>query len=182
MKKSKISEYKAKTVEEKSRIQLETYFTKLLIKAGFNFASGVPCGVQKYIISTLSSHPNVLHIPATREAEAIGIAAGAALAGKKPLIYMQNSGLMDSLNEITSLLIPYEIPVLFLITWRGAPGEDAPQHLINGRSLIKILDTIGMPAQILTKQNMEETVALCEKWIKLYKKPIAILLIRGVLK
>lgn len=45
---------------------------------------------------------------------------------------MQNSGLMNSLNDLSSLLITYKIPILFIVSWRGAPGEDAPQHLING--------------------------------------------------
>jgi len=169
-------------MEENTRKELENKFAKLLINAGFNFVSGVPCAAQKYIIDYLSNHPKIQHIPANRESEALGIATGAFLAGKKPIVYMQNSGLMNSLNDITSLLISYKIPILLIITWRGAPGEDAPQHLVNGRSMIKILDTIGIPAQILTKENMKLTIQFSKTWLKEKQIPAAILIIRGILK
>ena len=169
-------------MKEETRVKLETRFCELLVSAGFNFASGVPCGVQKYIIKNFSHSSEVKHIPAVRESEAIGIAAGAYLAGKKPIVYMQNSGLMDSINDITSLLIPYKIPILLLVSWRGAPGEDAPQHFINGKSTIKVLDTIGVPVQILTKENMKLVVSSSETWLREKQIPAAILIIRGVLK
>lgn len=164
------------------RMELENKFCEILTSAGFNFASGVPCGVQKYIIANLSRNPQVKHIPAVRESEALGIAAGAYLAGKKPVVYMQNSGLMDSINTITSLLIPYKIPLLLTVSWRGAPGEDAPQHFINGRITTKALDAIGTPYQVLTKKNMDSAVALSVKWMKEKRLPAVILIIKGVLK
>jgi len=175
-------ESESKSQIEKRRIELENKFCELLRAQGINFASGVPCGVQKYIISNLSNDPKITHIPATRESEAIGIAAGACLAGKKPVVYMQNSGLMDSINDITSLLIPYKIPVLLLVSWRGTLGEDAPQHLINGKSTIKILDAIEVPAQVLTKENMNLVVSSSKIWMEKQQTPAAILVIREVLK
>ena len=135
-------------MSEKNRKKLEKKFVKILIESGFDFASGVPCGVQKYIIRNFLNNPKIKHIPAVRESEAIGITAGAYLAGKNPLVYMQNSGLMDSINDITSLLTPYKIPLLLLISWRGAPGENTPQHLINGKNTKKILTTIGVPVEV----------------------------------
>lgn len=160
----------------------EDQFCKILIQAGFDFASGVPCGVQKYIIANLSDSPKVKHIPAVRESEAIGIAAGAFLAGKLPVVYMQNSGLMDSINDITSLLIPYKIPILLLVSWRGAFGEDAPQHFINGKNTKKTLNAIGVPFQVLTKKNMSSAVLSSKKWLEEKQTPAVILIIRGALK
>lgn len=171
-----------KHAEEDIRKKLENQFCEILIKAGFNFASGVPCGVQKYIIANLSNNTKVKHIPAVRESESLGIAAGAFLAGKNPVVYMQNSGLMDSINDINSLLIPYKIPILLLVSWRGAFGEDAPQHFINGKSTIRILDIIGVPSQILTKENMNLVVSSSKKWLKRQQSPAVILIIRDTLK
>jgi phosphonopyruvate decarboxylase len=169
-------------VKEDIRKNLENKFARLLINVGFNFVSGVPCAAQKYIIAYFSNNPKIQHIPATRESEALGITVGAYLAGKKPIVYMQNSGLMNSINDITSLLIPYKIPILFLVTWRGAPGEDAPQHIINGQSMIKVLDAIGIPAQILTKENMRLIIQSSKRWLKEKQTPMIILIIRDILK
>lgn len=167
---------------EKQRIKLENKFCRLLKDGGVDFATGVPCGVQKYIISSLSNDPNIIHTPATRESEAIGIAAGAALAGRKPVVYMQNSGLLNSINDVTSLLIAYRIPVLLSVSWRGAPGEDAPQHFVSGKATIKILDAIGLPAQILTKENMESVVSSSIKLMEEKQTPVVILIVRGILE
>lgn len=169
-------------MKKKTRKKLENLFCKILTDAGFNFATGVPCGVQKYIIANLSKNQKIKHVPATREAEAVGIAAGAYLAGKTPLVYMQNSGLMDCLNDITSLLITYKIPVLLLVSWRGAPGEDAPQHLVNGRITIKILRVIGIPTQILRKTGMQKTVLWVKKMMKKKGMPAVILIKRNTLQ
>lgn len=146
---------------------------------GIDFATGVPCGVQRALIACLANDAEIVHAPATREAEAIGIAAGAYLAGKKPLVYMQNSGLMDSINEISSLLLPYQIPVLFSVTWRGFPGETAPQHFVNGRVTTKILDAVEIPYENVTKDNVEAAVAAAFFAIEDKHLPAVLLIVRG---
>jgi phosphonopyruvate decarboxylase len=167
---------------EKQRKELEDSFCEMLIDEGFNFVSGVPCGVQKYIIANLAQNPKVKHVPAVRESEALGIAAGAYLGGKKPLVYMQNSGLLDSLNDLTSLLMAYKIPVLLTVSWRGSPGEDAPQHFISGKNTPIFLNDLGIFVQVLEKENMLATVKAAVKWMDEKKMPAVILIKRGDLK
>jgi sulfopyruvate decarboxylase subunit alpha len=161
-------------------INIASELVVLLKHYGINFASGVPCAVQKEIIANLSTDKEIIHIPATREEEAIGIAAGAYLGGKKPVVYMQNSGLGNSINAIASLLIAYKIPVLLLVTWRGYPGEDAPQHLPMGRATTQILKALEIPYYILRKQNVEKVVFNSIQYMDKKSLPVAILLIRGV--
>src|SRR5262252_984892 len=60
---------------------------------------------------------------ATREEEAFGIAAGLFVGGVKPTVMLQSSGLGNSINALTSLLIPFQIPVLIVISMRGDAGE-----------------------------------------------------------
>ena len=93
-------------------------FCTTLKEKGFNFFTGVPCSILKDVINYLSEDPDVPYIPATREDEAIGIATGAYLAGKKPVVLMQNSGLGNSIGTLASLVLLYEIPLLLLISWR----------------------------------------------------------------
>lgn len=163
------------------RIKQESRLFELLKRCGIDFATGVPCGVQKYLISSLSTDTEIKHVPATKESEAIGIAAGAYLAGRTPLIYMQNSGLLNSINDITSLLIAYKIPAIFTVSWRGAPGEDAPQHLINGCATTKILDDIGIVWKDLTPDNMECAINESFSQMRQTLIPSCILIRRGAL-
>ena len=81
---------------------------------------------------------------ATREEEAFGIAAGLYLGGRKPAVMLQSSGLGNSLNAITSLLIPYQIPVLMVVSMRGDASEWNAAQVPMGRSLPAILDALGI--------------------------------------
>ena len=155
------------------------YLHRVIKKYGIDFATGVPCGAQKHIIHNLSHDPDILHVPATKEAEAIGIAAGSYLAGRRPIIYMQNSGLFDSSNDIASLLIPYKIPILLSVTWRGCPGEDAPQHFVTGKSMISLLDSMEVPYEILEKDVIDQIVSSLFESMEEKQIPAAMLIKRG---
>lgn len=141
-------------MSETSKIANEQKLSQLLLAAGFDFAAGVPCGVFKHLIEYLKNNLGDNHIYATRESEAIGLACGAYLAGKKPLVYMQNSGLLNTVNDISSLLLAYKMPTLLIISWRGAPGEDAPQHFLNGAITINVLDLLGIPYRLADKSDL----------------------------
>jgi len=157
-------------------------FCSALKSHGFNFSSGVPCSILKDVIHHLSVDPEMTYIPATREDEALGIATGAYLAGKKPIVLMQNSGLGNSINVLASLAILYKIPILMLISWRGYKGEDAPEHFIMGTSTIKLLEDIGIPTQIVSEETPEKAISSLIKEIEKKQIPAAMILRRGVLK
>ena len=89
--------------------------------------------------------PDVHTTLATREEEAFGIAAGLYLGGARPTVMLQSSGLGNSLNALTSLLIPYQIPVLIVISMRGDEGEWNAAQVPMGRAIRPILDSMGIP-------------------------------------
>lgn len=134
--------------------QLHGVFREL----GVNFASGVPCGVLRHIIKNFNDDVAMLHMIANRESEAVGIAAGAYLGGKTPVVYMQNSGLFSASNDIASLLVPYRMPIFFVVSYRGCEGEDAVQHLTTGRATERLLESFGLPFVVFGDQNLETLV------------------------
>ena len=93
---------------------------QVLVSKGFNFFTGVPDSTLAGIIAELTQQNR--YLSSVREDEAIGIAAGAFLAGKSPVVLMQNSGLGNSLNALTSLNLIYSIPCL-LHCWKYAPNK-----------------------------------------------------------
>ena len=92
---------------------------------------------------------------ATREEEAFGIAAGLYLGGARPTVMLQSSGLGNSLNALTSLILPYQIPMLVIISMRGDAGEWNDAQVPMGRAVRTILDSIGMPH--ITAESPEST-------------------------
>jgi len=124
-------------------------FWNHLISRGYTFFSGVPCSLLKGILETAFAEPRLRYVPAVKENAALGVASGAYLAGLKSGVLMQNSGLGNIVNALTSFNLIYRIPVLLFITWRGFEGKDAPEHLIMGEKTLEILELLGIPAIVL---------------------------------
>jgi phosphonopyruvate decarboxylase len=124
-------------------------FSAILRDNGIRFFSGVPDSLLKDICGFISERFTGDHIIAANEGNAVGIAAGYHLAtGEIPLVYLQNSGLGNTINPITSLMSEdvYQIPMLLLIGWRGEPGvPDEPQHANQGKITKALLEVLNIP-------------------------------------
>ena len=113
---------------------------------GFDFYTGVPCSFLTPLINRVISDPALTYVGAASEGEAVAIAAGAWLAGRRTVVMCQNSGLGNTVNPLTSLNHPFRIPTLMIVTWRGRPGlGDEPQHALMGRVTSSLLDVIAVP-------------------------------------
>lgn len=129
-----------------------------LLSGGIDFFTGVPDSLLKntcaYITDTA---PHQKHIIAANEGNAVGIAAGHFLAtGKPALVYMQNSGLGNTVNPLLSLADEkvYSIPMVLMIGWRGEPGvHDEPQHVKQGEVTLSLLDAMQIPYIILEETS-----------------------------
>jgi sulfopyruvate decarboxylase TPP-binding subunit len=106
---------------------------------GHDYFVGVPCSYLKGFIKEMEADTETAFIPATREDIALSMAVGAYMAGKKPLVYIQSSGLGHLVNPITSLLTPYDIPIHILISLRRAPFEHFEMYRIT-RDLMKLMN------------------------------------------
>lgn len=150
-----------------------------LKRYGVNFATGVPCGVLRHVINNLINDKSIIHVVSNRESEAVGIAAGAYLSGKCPVVYMQNSGLFAASNDIASLLVPYKIPILFVVTYRGCEGEDAVQHLVTGKATEKLLTSFDVDFFVYEKQDINDLVDMIFNRMNETSLPNFLLLKRG---
>ena len=127
------------------------YLVKNKIK---NFI-GVPDSTMKHFIDQGFKHKKVLIT--TREEEAIGIASGFALSKSNSLVFMQNAGFANSISTITSLVQLYEIPLIFLIGWRGYLKKDAPEHLKIGKIQPNLLKLLDLQGKIITDKNWKHS-------------------------
>ncbi|HHT9152316.1 MAG TPA: thiamine pyrophosphate-binding protein, partial [Candidatus Hypogeohydataceae bacterium YC40] len=113
---------------------------------------------------------------------AVGLAAGAYLGGKVPCVLMQNSGLGQCLNALTSLNLVYKIPCLLIVTWRGYKGKDAPEHLVMGKACAKVLKCVALPYKKLTPKNVAKSIKWSRKITSKKQIPVALFLPKGVLQ
>lgn len=113
---------------------------------GFSFYTGVPCSFLTPLINRVIGDRHLDYVGATSEGEAVAIAAGAWLAGRRTVVMCQNSGLGNAVNPLTSLNFPFRIPTLLVVTWRGQPGlKDEPQHVLMGEITGQLLETLRIP-------------------------------------
>ena len=125
----------------------------LLKDEGVNFFATYPCAKFQVLYNLV--HSNFLSIGVTKEEEGVGICAGASLAGAKPSMLIQSTGLGNMINALCSLTITYQLPLLVLASWRGVYKEKiaAQKHL--GKSLPQILEAIGSNYHIIkTRQDL----------------------------
>uniref|UniRef100_UPI00404805CD phosphonopyruvate decarboxylase n=1 Tax=Shewanella baltica TaxID=62322 RepID=UPI00404805CD len=138
-------------------------FSAELHKLGIHFFTGVPDSLLQslcaYIDDTL---PVGQHTITANEGNALAMAAGYYLGtGKPACVYMQNSGLGNVVNPLTSLTDAevYRIPALLIIGWRGEPGvKDEPQHVKQGRITPQMLSLLDVPAFSLHAESDFQTV------------------------
>ena len=125
----------------------------LLKDEGVNFFATYPCAKFQVLYNLVQS--NFLSIGVTKEEEGVGICAGASLAGAKPAMLIQSTGLGNMINALCSLTLTYQLPLLVLASWRGVYKEKiaAQKHL--GKSLPQILEAIGSEYHIIkTRQDL----------------------------
>ena len=122
---------------------------------GFTTYAGVPCSFLKSFINYLNDSSEIDYIPAANEGDAIAIAAGVYLGGEYSVVMLQNSGLGNAINPITSLLQTFEIPVLIVVTLRGDPSAplDEPQHRLMGDITTDLLDLMKIPWSWFPTEN-----------------------------
>ena len=116
----------------------------ILLQQRIETVLSLPCNMLAGILREIACYP-LKHIQVCREEEGVGIAAGAALAGQRPLLLIQNSGLGNSINALMSLTSLYKLPLFILMSHRGGRGEKITAQMPMGKAAPRLLETLGIP-------------------------------------
>jgi phosphonopyruvate decarboxylase len=121
-------------------------FVEAARKLGYAWYTGVPCSFLTPFINYVINDANLTYISSANEGDAVATAAGAAVAGKRAVAMMQNSGLGNAVSPLTSLTYVFRVPILVICTHRGEPGlKDEPQHELMGRITDQMFETMEIP-------------------------------------
>ena len=146
-----------------------------LKKGGADFFLSVPCKLLANMITILEADNDIYYSAIPREEEGMGICAGAYLGNKLPCIMMQNTGIGNSVNSIVSLLQLYQMPVVFLISYRGTPGEPVGAQGGMAKITEEILQTLRIPMLHCSSENDLEKISTFTAHAKVIENPVAIL-------
>lgn len=163
-------------------------FLHTLQSEGVNFFTGVPDsylhGFCDYLLQNVALEKNVI---AANEGNAIAIAAGHFLSTQEiPFVYMQNSGLGNTVNPLVSLVDErvYALPMILLIGWRGEPGTgDWAQHELQGEITLGLLELMHIPYDVLPDEDDKVTdiVKRAVSQARKNRKPYALVAPKGVM-
>lgn len=148
--------------------------------AGIDLIASVPDINMLQLLNLLYQDKEIAHVPVGREEEGIGVCTGAHLGGKTPAMLMQNGGLLNSANGLTTTALQFGIPVLLLIYYAGDLGDNA-FHMV-GLVTEPVLQGLGIKYVVMrdpdkVKQEIAGAVTLANA----SKRPVALLLTRAVL-
>jgi sulfopyruvate decarboxylase TPP-binding subunit len=134
------------------------------------------------LISALDQDRRFTHIPVNREESAIGLCSGAYMGAVGSAALMGASGFMTVIYAITKINYTYEIPLLLMLTLRGAVGDHHKHHVSNGLYLRPVLDAIDMPYQIIEDVGDIGSISRCYRHTRTFSRPMAVLFTRDLLR
>ena len=159
-----------------------------LQKLGVDFYTGVPDSYLNGFCNYALAHFPERNVIAANEGNAIGIAAGHYMATKHlPLVYMQNSGMGNTVNPLVSLADEkvYAIPMLLLIGWRGQGNTEPkhPQHRLQGEITPKLLEIMHIPYTVLEDDNgtIAEVLTEAVQTAQRTRRPYGLIAPKGVM-
>ncbi len=123
---------------------------------GVDTVVSLPCDKTKDLCSLFSERLRTVDL--TREEDGVGICAGLVLAGGRPVLHMQSSGLGNSLNAIMSLTVTFGLPLPILASWRGVYKESIPAQIPFNRAVPGVLDALGIPYTIIRDEREEDLI------------------------
>lgn len=131
-------------------------FINYLKEISIDFFCGVPDSQLSSFCDYVEENEN--NIIAANEGNAVAIASGYHLSTNNfPVVYLQNSGLGNIVNPVTSLTHKkvYSIPIVYVIGWRGQPGvHDEPQHKKQGEITLDLLELLDISYVVINNDSI----------------------------
>ena len=149
-----------------------------LKEAGIDFVTYVPETRMSEILPLMKAEECIALVPVASEAEAVGIAAGAALGGKRAAVYMEGTGLFVSTYNLLTVGERYGVPMLLLVAYVGSFEDRRNSYLFShyGNKTTGILDTLGIQYLIVDSgDDLEARIKDAVRMMHALKLPVALL-------
>jgi sulfopyruvate decarboxylase subunit alpha len=152
-----------------------------LVAAGINFICTLPDWNMARLIERVGKENCWIHVRLAREEEGIGICAGAYLTGKTPALVMQNGGLLNSVNGLTTTSLQFGIPTLLVVYYAG--DINTKYFSTVGDATEPVLNALGLRYYILRERDaVARTIAGATVLTMDSRRPVAVLLNRDLLR
>jgi sulfopyruvate decarboxylase subunit alpha len=154
-----------------------------LHEAGVDFVASLPDSRIAPLIEALEADGRFRHVALSREDEGVGVCAGAWFGGATPCLLIQNSGLLESVNDLVTLSIFSQVPLLLVVAYRGYLGEAHWYHGPVGRVTEGVLDALSIPYAVADDPDtVGTTLARARLLAETSSHPVCVLLTLNALE
>lgn len=160
-----------------------------LRQLGVTHVVGLPDNSTAALFRVLTDDPSIDLITVTREGEAFAIAAGLWIGGRKPVVLIQNTGLLESGDALRGTLTRMRIPMVCLISYRGfksLPGllrptptaDDLARREVDSAALLlePTLKAWALPYEFLSDNDELDKLRAADERAQRELCPLAIVL------
>lgn len=157
-------------------------FVEIARRYGFKWYVGVPCSYLTPFINYVINDPNLHYLSSTNEGDAVATASGITIGGNRAVAMMQNSGLGNAVNPLTSLCHTFKIPILLICTLRGDQAfKDEPQHELMGQITTHLLELMGIPWEFFPQEakEIETVLQRADEYMTKENLPYALVMRKG---
>jgi phosphonopyruvate decarboxylase len=157
-------------------------FVEAARQRGVQWYAGVPCSFLTPFINYVINDEHLTYISSANEGDALAAAAGAAIGGNRACVMMQNSGLGNAVNPLSSLTYVFRIPLLLICTHRGAPGlQDEPQHALMGGITTTLFETMQVPWEPFPAEaaEIEAVLTRADEYMRRERRPYSLIMQKG---
>ena len=143
---------------------------------GFSHAVIIPDAESRHLFDALMAHPDIDVVSPAREGEGVAIAAGLWVGGARPLLVLQNTGLMEAGDTIRGCGLGPRIPLRMLVGWRGYPGAMVGHLPIDSAFTYTepILRAWGIPYRLLMEDGDIDALAEIDRIAEETSMPAAV--------
>lgn len=143
-------------------------------KNGISHVVWLPDSETNWLYMLMKEDPTLDLIAVSREGQAFSTAAGLSVGGKKPIILIQNTGLMESGDSLRGWGLGMNIPVVIMVGYRGYT-----RHGVNSDTAATytepFLNAFGIQYYIVENDADSERISVAFAEAERTKRPVAIL-------
>ena len=138
--------------------------------------TGVPDGMLAQTIMWCEASPDFPYIACAREEECIGVACGAAMAGERAVVIVQNAGLLNSLGAFATMGLRYGLPFVIIVTNRGALADPNGYDIEKREAFDAGVRPMARVFDFDAGNLPDDLVPAAFKWAEAARKPVILAL------
>jgi sulfopyruvate decarboxylase TPP-binding subunit len=145
-----------------------------LKKNGISHVIWLPDSETNWLFMLMKAEPSLTLVGVTREGLAFSTAAGVWAGGRKPVILIQNTGLMESGDSLRGWALGLNIPVVMMVGYRGYT-----RHGVNTDSAAtyteRFLNAFGINYYLVEDDGDAPRISIAFEEAAKTKRPVAVL-------